>query len=139
MLRNSLLRHEMSRPLAGGRLLTFAGLCGLLVAPKSVRRHTRLSCPPRAGKSRVACSAVKAPAGRMPGGWLSHIGRGVTSACPQGCGGFTEPGSVTPCLFCFPPSQICEALMIPFIPAALRHTVVAHPCNLIPAGEVRHA
>jgi|GEM_PF-2077732 hypothetical protein len=29
--------------------------------------------------------------------------------------------------------------MIPFIPAALRHTVVAHPCNLIPAGEVRHA
>ena len=29
--------------------------------------------------------------------------------------------------------------MIPFIPAALRHTVVAHPCNLIPAGEERHA
>lgn len=29
--------------------------------------------------------------------------------------------------------------MIPFIPTALRHTVVAHPCNLIPAGEVRHA
>ena len=25
------------------------------------------------------------------------------------------------------------------IPAALRHTVVAHPCNVIPAGEVRHA
>lgn len=25
------------------------------------------------------------------------------------------------------------------IPAALRHTVVALPCNLIPAGEVRHA
>lgn len=29
--------------------------------------------------------------------------------------------------------------MIPFIPAALRHTVVAHPCNLIPAGEVHNA
>ena len=29
--------------------------------------------------------------------------------------------------------------MIPFIPAALRHTVVAPSCNLIPAGEVRHA
>lgn len=42
MLRSSLLRHEMSRPLAGGRPLTFAGLCGLLVAPKSTRRHTRL-------------------------------------------------------------------------------------------------
>lgn len=29
--------------------------------------------------------------------------------------------------------------MIPFIPAALRHTVAALPYNLIPAGEVRHA
>ena len=36
-------------------------------------------------------------------------------------------------------SQNNEAPMIPFIPAALRHTVVALPCNLIPAGEVRHA
>lgn len=25
------------------------------------------------------------------------------------------------------------------IPAALWHTVAAHPCNVIPAGEVRHA
>lgn len=137
MLRNSLLRHEMSRPLAGGRLLTFAGLCGLLVAPKSVRRHTRLSCPPRAGKSRVACSAVKAPAGRMPGGLLAHIGRVVTSSIREDWRLRLSRGALYPAFFISPESN--EALMIPFIPAALWHTVAAHPCNVIPAGEVRHA
>ncbi len=117
------------------RALTHARCSGMVEVPKSVRRHTRLSGFPRAGKSRVAYSAVKAPAVRLPGGLLSHIGRVVTSACPRGCGGFTEPGSVTPCLFCFPSSQICEALMHSITFAS----VVAPSRNLIPAGEVRHA
>ena len=62
--------------------------------------------------------------------------QGTTSACPRGCGGFTEPGSVVSCLLFF--SQISEALMTPTITATLRPAVTALPCNLIPAGEVRH-
>lgn len=139
MLRSSLLRHEMSRPLAGGRPLTFAGLCGLLVAPNQVRRNTRLSGFPRAGKSRVAYSAVGAPAVRLPGGWLSHIGRVVTSSIREDWRLHLSRGALRPAFFVFHHPKSSEAFMIPTIPAALRHTVVALPCNLIPAGEVRHA
>lgn len=139
MLRSSLLRHEMSRPLAGGRPLTFAGLCGLLVAPNLTRRHTRLSSIPNAGRSLAAQTAfaVNAPAGRMPGGLLAHIGRVVTSGIREDWRLRLSRGALYPAFFISPESN--EALMIPFIPAALRHTVVALPCNLIPAGEVRHA
>lgn len=139
MLRSSLLRHEMSRPLVGGRPLTFAGLCGLLVAPNQVRRNTRLSGFPRAGKSRVAYSAVGAPAVRLPGGWLSHIGRVVTSSIREDWRLHLSRGALRPAFFVFHHPKSSEALMHSIIPAALRHTVVALPCNLIPAGEVRHA
>ena len=82
MPRNSLLRHEMSRPLAGHHLLTFARPCGLLEAPNQTRRSKRLSDFPRVGRSLAAQSAfaVKVPAGRLSGGLLSHIGGVVTSS-----------------------------------------------------------
>lgn len=141
MLRSSFLRHEMSRPLAGGRPLTFAGLCGLLVAPNYQRRSKRLSSIPNAGRSLAAQTAfaVGAPAGRMPGGLLSHIGRVVTSGIREDRRPLVGRGALRPAFFVFHHPKLPEALMIPFIPAALRHTVVALPCNLIPAGEVRHA
>ena len=45
-------------------------------------------------------------------------------------------GALRPAFFFSPKSN--EALMIPTITAALRPAVTALPCNLIPAGEVRH-
>lgn len=141
MLRNSLLRHEMSRPLAGGRLLTFAGLCGLLVAPNLTRRSKRLSSIPHAGRSLAAQTAfaVGAPARVLRGGLLSHIGRVVTSGIREDRRLCESRGALRPAFFVFHHPKSHEALMTPIIPAALRHTVVAHPCNVIPAGEVRHA
>ena len=135
MLRSSLLRHEMSRPLAGGHPLTFAGLCGLLVAPNQVRRNTRLSCLPRVGKSRVAYSAVGAPAVRLPGGWLSHIGRVVTSSIREDWRLHLSRGALRPAFFVFHHPKSSEAPMYPITFAS----VAAHPCNLIPAGEVHNA
>ena len=45
-------------------------------------------------------------------------------------------GALRPAFFCSP--KLSEAFMIPTITAALRPAVTALPCNLMPAGEVRH-
>lgn len=121
------------------RPLTRALALGMVEFPNFARRSKRLSSIPNAGRSLAAQTAfaVNAPAGRMPGGLLAHIGRVVTSSIREDWRLRKGRGALYPAFFVFP--KLCEAPMIPFIPAALRHTVVALPCNLIPAGEVRHA
>lgn len=121
------------------RPLTRALALGMVEFPNQTRRSKRLSSIPNAGRSLAAQTAfaVNAPAGRMPGGLLAHIGRVVTSSIREDWRLRLSRGALYPAFFISPESN--EAPMHSIIPAALRHTVVALPCNLIPAGEVRHA
>ena len=74
------------------RPLTRALALGMVEFPNQTRRSKRLSCIPNAGRSLAAQTAfaVNAPAGRMPGGLLAHIGRVVSATIrtgrPLACG-----------------------------------------------------
>lgn len=98
------------------RTLTCGQALGMVKTPNQVRRHTRLSCLPRVGKSRVTSSAVKAPAGRMPGGLLSHIGRVVTSSIREDWRLHLSRGALRPAFSIFHHPKSSEAPMhfIPF-------------------------
>ena len=64
--------------------------------------------------------------------------QGATSACPRGCGGFSEPGSVAPCLLFYP--QIREAFMltIPLSRPAYCGGVPSLSFPVLTVREVRH-
>lgn len=116
------------------RPLTRALALGMVEFPNFARRSKRLSSIPNAGRSLAAQTAfaVNAPAGRMPGGLLAHIGRVVTSSIREDWRLRKGRGALYPAFFVFP--KLCEASMYPITFAS----VVALPCNLIPAGEMRH-
>lgn len=132
----SVLTSVQGGPPMFASVLTLRGLSGMVEAPNIVRRRKRLPDLPRAGKSLVAyIPAVKVPAGRLSGGLLSHIGRAQRPVSAR-TGGLTMTGERCALPSFFPKHR--EAFMIPTITATLRPAVTALPCNLIPAGEVRH-
>ena len=104
------------------RPLTRALALGMVESPNQVRRSKRLSSIPNAGKSLAAQTAfaVNAPAGRMPGGLLAHIGRVVTSSIREDWRLHLSRGALRPAFFVFHHPKSSEAFMhsIPLFRAA---------------------
>ena len=120
------------------RRLTLRGLSGMVEVPNQVRRRKRLPDFPRVGRSLAAQSAfaVKAPAGRLSGGLLAHIGRVATSRTREGWRLHLSRGALRPAFFCSL-NQVRYPMFSPS-PAASRPALVALSRNRIPAREVAH-
>lgn len=118
------------------RALTHALVSGMVEAPNNVRRSRRLHHAPHGEKSGlfrfVSVPATGASCERR------YISTGHVQY-PRGLAALRWPGSVSRLFLCLQPLKQRRYPMHSIIPAALRHTVVAPSCNLIPAGEVRHA
>lgn len=118
------------------RALTHALVSGMVEAPNNVRRSRRLNHAPHGEKSGlfrfVSVPATGASCERR------YISTGHVQY-PRGLAALRWPGSVSRLFLCLQPLKQRRYPMHSIIPAALRHTVVAPSCNLIPAGEVRHA
>ena len=132
------LPHENAPALVELRRLTLRGLSGMVEAPNQVRRRKRLPDFPRVGRSLAAQSAfaVKAPAGRLSGGLLAHIGRVATSRTREGWRLHLSRGALRPAFFCSL-NQVRYPMFSPS-PAASRPALVALSRNRIPAREVAH-
>lgn len=118
------------------RALTHALVSGMVEAPNRVRRNRRLCHAPHGEKSGLFCFCQHNATGAFCGGYISAERRPVSART----GGLTLAGERRSAFFCaFKTPKQSRCFMHSIIPAALRHTVVALPCNLIPAGEVRHA
>ena len=88
------------REKAGSEGLTAGCLSATVKTPNFVRRHKRLSCLPRTGKSLVthsACLAAGVSIGR-----LVHIGEKLRPGLREGPAASRRPGSVVSRLFFFP-------------------------------------
>ena len=98
------------------RALTCARALGMVEIPNQTRRSKRLSSIPHAGRSLAAQTAfaVKAPAGRMPGGLLAHIGRVVTSSIREDWRLRLSRGALYPAFFISPESNEVPMYFIPF-------------------------
>lgn len=103
------------------RPLTRALALGMVEFPNQTRRSKRLSSIPNAGRSLAAQTAfaVNAPAGRMPGGLLAHIGRVVTSSIREDWRLRLSRGALYPAFFISPESNEAPMHSIPlFRPAS---------------------
>ena len=117
-------------------VLTLRGLSGMVEAPNAIRRHRRLCRAPHGEKCgffvSASYTAASASCGRR---YILAEQRPVSART----GGLIAAGERCFAFFCAlktPKRNRC--LMIPTITATLRPAVTALPCNLIPAGEVRH-
>ena len=125
------------------RALTHTLVSGMVEAPKHNERRTASAIPvicPGAGRSTrksIAANSAYHATG-VSNGWRVHIGQGVRPGVRETPAASRWAGERMLCPLSFY-SQNNGAPMHSIIPAALRHTVVALPCNLLPAGEVRHA
>lgn len=120
-----MLRSNTAGPL---RPLTRALALGMVEFPNFARRSKRLSSIPNAGRSLAAQTAfaVNAPAGRMPGGLLAHIGRVVTSSIREDWRLRLSRGALYPAFFISPESNEVPMHSIPF--SAPRPAVAVRPC-----------
>ena len=117
-------------------VLTLRGLSGMVKAPNTVRRHRRLCRAPHGEKCgffvSASYTAASASCGRR---YILAEQRPVSART----GGLTVAGERCSAFFCaLKTPKHSRFLMIPTITAALRPAVTALPCNLIPAGGVRH-
>ena len=118
------------------RALTHALVSGMVEAPNNVRRSRRLHHAPHGEKSglfrfvSIPATGVSCERRYISTGHVQY---------PRGLAALRWPGSVSRLFLCLQPLKQRRYPMHSIIPAALRHTVVALPCNLIPAGAVRHA
>lgn len=138
MPHSAVLTRENNPALVLLRRLTLRGLSGMVKAPNHTRRSKRLSRIPNAGRSLAAQSAfaVKAPAGRLSGGLLSHIGGVVTSSIREDWRPCMSRGALRPRPFFIP--NHTRYPMFSLSSAASRPALVALSRNRIPAREVRH-
>lgn len=113
-----MLRSNTAGPLLP---LTRALALGMVEFPNQTRRSKRLSSIPNAGRSLAAQTAfaVNAPAGRVPGGLLAHIGRVVTSSIREDWRLRLSRGALYPAFFISPESNEVPMHSIPlFRPAS---------------------
>lgn len=121
------------------RALTHTIVSGMVEAPKYNERRTASAIPvicPGAGRSTrksIAANSAYHAAGVFIG-WRVHIGQGVRPGVRETPAASRWAGERMLCPLSFY-SRNNEASMYPITFAS----AVALPCNLIPAGEVRHA
>lgn len=89
--------------------LTSARAWGTVKTPNFVRRHKRLSCLPRTGKSLVVYSAYHAAGVSI--GRLAHVGEKLRPGFREGPAASRRPGSVVSRLFLFKLPNFVRSIM----------------------------